>query len=137
IQTSANVVLVASFGELEAAVHRVSSATPVARSTHQQRNFVRLGAAVIDVTRGRVIRGKLSTPLAPCEHALFAALLRRAGESVSRQTLLEEVWSGKHTTTRVVDRQVFLLRQRIEENPRRPRFIKTVFDEGYCLDLAG
>lgn len=111
------------------------------RDTSQPRNsarqLVKLGSAVIDLARGCVIRGSSSIPLAPCEQALFGALLRRAGQSVSRETLLDEVWNGKQTSSRVVDRQVFLLRQRIEENPKRPRFIKTVFEEGYRLDLAG
>lgn len=109
---------------------RRSSAARVASAPLQ------LGNTTVDIERGYVLRDNRSVALAPCEHAVLTALARRAGECVSRETLLDEVWKGKATSSRVVDRQIFLLRRRIEENPRRPRFIVTAFERGYRLVLA-
>ncbi|MCK5076146.1 MAG: response regulator transcription factor, partial [Calditrichia bacterium] len=55
-------------------------------------------------------------------------------ETVSRDSLLEEVWGyDEMVTSRTVDNFILRLRQKIEENPGHPRHILTVHGIGYKL----
>ncbi len=67
---------------------------------------------------------------------LLQMLMERPGEVVGRSLLFKEVWKTDYTgDTRTLDVHISWLRQAIEENPRDPRFIKTIRGVGYRLDL--
>ena len=66
------------------------------------------------------------------EATLLRYLLQHAGETVSRRTLLEEVWGVRQDTdTRTVDNFVARLRRYIEAEPSHPRHLLTVRGVGY------
>lgn len=70
--------------------------------------------------------------LTPKEYAMLEFFLRKEGQALTRETLLNAVWhSSVLTTTRSVDRCVNTLRKKIEENSKVPQFIKSVRDVGY------
>jgi DNA-binding response OmpR family regulator len=66
------------------------------------------------------------------EAQLLRHLVARAGQIVSRKTLLEDVW-GLHedTDTRAIDNFIARLRKYIEDEPSRPRHLLTVRGVGY------
>ena len=66
------------------------------------------------------------------EAELLRHLVGRAGQVVSRKSLLEEVW-GLHedTDTRAIDNFIVRLRKYIEDEPSRPRHLLTVRGVGY------
>ncbi|MEB3173895.1 MAG: response regulator transcription factor [Cyanobacteriota bacterium] len=71
------------------------------------------------------------------EFELLHCLLQRHGQTVSPSEILKEVWGYEPDddieTIRVHIRH---LRTKLEPEPRRPRYIKTVYGAGYCLDLG-
>jgi DNA-binding response OmpR family regulator len=83
-------------------------------------------------TRGRTLR------LTLMEAELLRHLVRRAGQVVSRKSLLEEVW-GLHedTDTRAIDNFIVRLRKYIEDEPSRPRHLLTVRGVGYRFVAEG
>ena len=63
---------------------------------------------------------------------LLHKLVREEGEVVTRDDLMSEVWGyDVIPSTRTVDNHVSMLRSQFEEDPRNPRFIKTVHGVGY------
>jgi two-component system response regulator RpaA len=70
------------------------------------------------------------------EFELLHCLLQRHGQTVSPPLILKEVWGYEPDddieTIRVHVRH---LRTKLEPEPRKPRFIKTVYGAGYCLEL--
>ena len=70
------------------------------------------------------------------EFELLHCLLQRHGQTVSPSLILKEVWGYEPDddieTIRVHVRH---LRTKLEPEPRKPRFIKTVYGAGYCLEL--
>jgi DNA-binding response OmpR family regulator len=66
------------------------------------------------------------------EAKLLRHLIRNAGKTVSRKSMLEDVW-GLHedTDTRAIDNFIVRLRRYIEKNPSRPRYLVTVRGVGY------
>ena len=83
--------------------------------------------------RNQVLRrGRAEQPLTLMEATLLRYLVQHAGETVSRRTLLEEVWGVRQDTdTRTVDNFVARLRRYIEAEPAHPRHLLTVRGVGY------
>lgn len=83
--------------------------------------------------RQAYIRGK-KLHLTPVEYGLLVTLMRSSGQLVTHDDLLRAVWGeqyeGDYSVLRV---NISRLRQKIEENPRRPTYIVTVPSEGYRM----
>ena len=59
-------------------------------------------------------------------------LAERPSRMVYRDVLFKEAWGMVDVTT-TPDRAVSRLRQKIEPDPRNPRFLRTVHGDGYIL----
>ncbi|RME49079.1 MAG: winged helix family transcriptional regulator [Chloroflexi bacterium] len=71
------------------------------------------------------------------ECRLLAVLMRNAGEVLSRKYLMQEVWRTNFIDdTRTLEVHVCWLRKKIEEDPRRPRYLRTVRGKGYQFAIA-
>ena len=92
------------------------------------------GDIAIDVP-GRVVTvaGK-PIELTGIEFDILVALARRAGRVVAREALLQEAGRGDvHVSERTVDVHISHVRQKLSDDPRSPRIIKTVRGVGYVL----
>ncbi len=86
----------------------------------------------IDMIGQQVYREGRAVRLRPREYDLLVALARRAGQVISRDELLREVWEHPVTiSTRTVDAHIVELRRQIEKDPAHPRHIVTVPKVGY------
>lgn len=66
------------------------------------------------------------------EVGILNLLARRAGEVVSRDEILDEVWGvGKYPSSRTVDNFVVRLRRHFEPDPSNPVYFHTVWGVGY------
>jgi two-component system, OmpR family, phosphate regulon response regulator OmpR len=90
---------------------------------------LRLGDCRFDAERGELWRGADAVRLTTGEAQLLTALARKAGNTVSRQ----ELAGGEEGGARAVDVQVTRLRRKIEPDPKQPRYLQTVWGEGYVL----
>ena len=101
-----------------------------------QKNLLQVGPLMLD-TEQRWVRceGKQAR-LTPRLVILLKTLMERAGEVVERNNLFRIVWDTAYTAdTRTLDVHVSWLRQALEDDPRHPRFVKTVRGVGYRLDV--
>jgi two-component system, OmpR family, alkaline phosphatase synthesis response regulator PhoP len=90
------------------------------------------GAVRIDLRRAEVSREGQPVNLSAKEFQLLRYFLGHRGIVVSRDELLREVWGyGVVPSSRTVDVHVAWLRQKLEEDPKNPRFILTVIGLGY------
>jgi len=90
------------------------------------------GEIMINFKRAEVHRKGTLLDLSAQEFRLLQYFVLHAGETLSRQQLLDEVW-GYETmpSTRTIDVHVAWLRQKIEQNPRHPSRIVTIHKLGY------
>jgi two-component system KDP operon response regulator KdpE len=90
------------------------------------------GELVIDLGGHVVRRDGADVHLTPTELKLLAFLVRHAGKVVTHGQLLKEVW-GKHSQGQehYVRIHVHKLRQKIEQDPARPRYLHTEAGVGY------
>ncbi|MCA9839454.1 MAG: response regulator transcription factor [Trueperaceae bacterium] len=71
-------------------------------------------------------------PLGERELGIFRLLARRAGEVVSRDDILDEVWGNDaFPSSRTVDNFVMRLRKLFEPEPARPIYFHTIWGVGY------
>jgi two-component system OmpR family response regulator len=91
----------------------------------------------LDPATHQVTRGECAVALTPRQFALLEFLMRRAGEVVSKTTILEHVWDFAYDgDPNIVEVYVRQLRQRIDE-PFGRQSLQTVRLVGYRLDPAG
>jgi two-component system alkaline phosphatase synthesis response regulator PhoP len=98
----------------------------------QDAETIAFGAAQVDFKRSEArLKGRVVN-LSAREFHLLRYLAGHAGEVITRDRLLEEVWGFNHIPfTRTVDVHITWLRQKLEENPKYPRHIVTVRGTGY------
>ena len=97
-----------------------------------------LGDIVVDFRARRATRGGADINLSQREIEVLQYLAERSGRLVTRDDLLHEVWGYRDAPlTRSVDISIARLRRKIEPDPHRPRFIRTMHGDGYCLTPAG
>jgi DNA-binding response OmpR family regulator len=90
------------------------------------------GAVELDFDRQEASRGGRRVDLTGKEFEVLRLLARHRGEIVTRDRLLNEVWGYEsYPTTRTVDNHILRLRQKLEENSSDPRYILSVYGEGY------
>jgi two-component system alkaline phosphatase synthesis response regulator PhoP len=95
-------------------------------------DVVRFGDVEIDFDRHDATRAGRPVELTGKELEVLRLLTRHRGRVVSREQLLDEVWGYEHyPTTRTVDNHILRLRQKLEPNPSDPKFILSIYGEGY------
>ncbi|HAR6517527.1 TPA: response regulator transcription factor [Staphylococcus pseudintermedius] len=73
--------------------------------------------------------------LTPKEFELLLYLVERQGRVITREHMLNSVWNYEFAgDSRIVDVHISHLRDKLEENPKQPQFIKTVRGLGYKLE---
>ncbi|AEJ44754.1 two component transcriptional regulator, winged helix family [Alicyclobacillus acidocaldarius subsp. acidocaldarius Tc-4-1] len=93
---------------------------------------LRAGNIVMDVARHEVrVRGQL-VEFTPKEFELLQYFMENPEHVLSRDQLLDRVWGySAATDTRIVDVHVSHLREKIEEDSKNPKYIRTVRGIGY------
>ncbi|MEW5762704.1 MAG: response regulator transcription factor [Bacillota bacterium] len=92
---------------------------------------LRFGELVIDGPRREVTVGGRPVDLTAKEFELLSTLARHPGRVFTREVLLEQVWGSPYVDPRTVDVYVRRVREKIEPDPARPRWIKTRRGAGY------
>jgi len=90
------------------------------------------GELLIDLENRRVeMRGE-PVKLTPTEFRLLSILLRRVGRVVAHEELIKEVWgTEKDVSIGSLKLYIHYLRQKIEDRPRKPRYLLAEWGIGY------
>jgi len=89
----------------------------------------------IDDTRREVLLNGAAVELKPKEYDLLLYLLQHKGRVLSRELILERVWGWDYFgDSRTVDVHVRWLREKIEQDPSKPKRIITVRSAGYRFE---
>ena len=90
------------------------------------------GDVELDFKKYVARKGGQVLDLSPREFEILRYLIRRRGEIVTRDELLDEVWGyDSNPVTRTVDNHIARLRQKIEPDPSAPQHIITAHRLGY------
>jgi DNA-binding winged helix-turn-helix (wHTH) protein/predicted ATPase len=92
---------------------------------------VRFGRHRFDPRAGRLWSGRREIRLTPKAAAVLAALVQRAGEPVTRRDLFAAVWGDTVVGDATLTTCIRELREALDDDVRRPRFIETRHRRGY------
>jgi len=118
-----------SVRELKARVKaRLRRATQIRREIEE----FSFGDIHVDFRKHEVTRGSKSLRLSAKELEVLKYFIQRAGDVVTRDDLLDEVWGyDTFPTTRTVDNYILTIRKKIEKDPSHPAHLITVHSAGY------
>jgi two-component system alkaline phosphatase synthesis response regulator PhoP len=92
------------------------------------------GNVIADFANAGFSKNRKRVVLAAKEAELLRFLINHRGQTLARERILNQVWRGQpFITERTVDVHVAWLRQKLEDDPQSPKYIKTVRGEGYCF----
>ncbi len=90
------------------------------------------GDLTIDSARHEVRKAGMAVPLTPAEFSLLVTLARRPSRVFTRDELLTFALGGESEGyDRVIDTHIKNLRQKLENDPKNPRYLLTVYGAGY------
>lgn len=90
----------------------------------------------LDLEKQKLTRGGKTFALTPKEFILLKILMGRVGQTITRKTLMKEVWETDYLgDTRTLDVHIRWVRQKVEENPSEPQYLITIRGQGYKFQL--
>lgn len=117
-----------AFAELLARIHALARRRPAARTP-----LLKVGDLEFDTVKRRARRAGKAIALSPKEAMLLELLMRRAGETVTRDMIAESVWDSDYNVfTNLIEVFVNRLRQKIDDDAKNS-MITTVRGVGYMM----
>lgn len=129
-----------SMRELLARVHALLRRTDLIKQQMVENEgtlsqMINAGKIEIDLARHTVKNNENPLDLTHKEFDLLVFLARNRGQVFNREALLQKVWGYDYAgDTRTVDVHIRWLREKIEDNPEKPRLLLTIRGVGYKLE---
>ncbi|HOJ11206.1 MAG TPA: response regulator transcription factor, partial [Clostridiales bacterium] len=87
---------------------------------------------VMDNKAQRFFKDESEIELTPTEFLILKTFMENPGKAISRDELLNAVWGKNYFgDMKTVDVYIRRIREKIEDNPSRPKYIETVWGRGY------
>ncbi|MBO6141227.1 MAG: response regulator transcription factor [Ruminococcus sp.] len=102
-----------------------------------EERVVRFGDVSVSISSRTVTKGGKAVSLSLKEFDLLSALCENKNTALTKERLISDVWgafSAVEPSTLTV--HIRWLREKLEDDPAHPQFIKTVFKVGYMLEVA-
>ncbi|MGM9536224.1 MAG: cell wall metabolism DNA-binding response regulator WalR [Intestinibacter sp.] len=89
---------------------------------------------VLDLDKRKLFKDGKEIELTPTEFSIVKYLMVNAKESLSRDQILTEVWGNNYLYDfKIVDVNIRRIRNKIEDDPSKPKYIQTIWGFGYCF----
>ena len=120
-----------SLAVLLAKVQTVLKRYRIPENKTSESNIFVLDKLKINFTAGCVCVDEKEIELKSKEYKLLAYLAKNRGRTVTKDEIFENVWGDSVTGDNTLNVHIRHLREKIEPNPNKPRYIKTVWGVGY------
>lgn len=101
----------------------------------EEENIIQIDDLMINLDTHEVSLGDKMVKLTPTEFDILALLAKSRGKVFSIENIYESVWNQDFMTSdNTVMVHIRKIREKIESDPRNPRFIKTVWGVGYKIE---
>ncbi len=102
---------------------------------HEQQTITEVNGLVLDQEAKEVKLDGNSIKLTPIEYKITELLLLNAGRVFSINEIYERVWNEPaYNAENIVAVHIRKIREKIEENPKNPRYVKVVWGIGYKIE---
>lgn len=89
----------------------------------------------IDKDTMKIYVNKKEVSLKSREFKLFSYLFENKNKIVSKEEIFTHVWGNEFFSDGTLNVHIRKLREKIEENPNEPKYIKTIWGTGYILEI--
>ena len=87
---------------------------------------------LLDIAANKFFKNGVEIELTPTEFALLKMFMENQGKALKRNEMLNAVWGQDYFgDTKTLDVHIRRLREKLEDNPSVPEYIKTVWGFGY------
>ena len=101
-----------------------------------EEKIVNFGNISVNITARSVTKKGNPVPLSLREFDLIAYLCEHKNSAIPKEKLLSEVWGAFSTVeTSTLTVHIRWLREKLEDEPAKPHYIKTVYKVGYMLEV--
>ncbi|MBC7871971.1 MAG: response regulator transcription factor [Chitinophagaceae bacterium] len=101
-----------------------------------QEEILEIGPFCMNVARRLLVAHGKETQLTPKLGLLVEMFLRHPGQIIDRKLIMEKVWETDYLgDTRTLDVHIRWVRQVLDDDSKKPRYLKTVRGVGYCLEV--
>ena len=88
----------------------------------------------LDIDKRKLYKNNIEIELTPTEFSIVKYLMTNASQSLSRDQILKEVWGSNYLYDfKIVDVNIRRIRNKIEDDPSKPKYIQTVWGYGYSF----
>ncbi|WP_313560794.1 response regulator transcription factor [Ruminiclostridium cellobioparum] len=103
------------------------------RMGRTENNVFSSGEILIDYDKMQVKRADETVKLTATEYRLLTLLTKNSGQVLTRRSILEKLWDVDEAFVdeNALSVNMRRLRQKLEKDPKKPYYIKTVFGIGY------
>jgi two-component system response regulator RegX3 len=105
------------------------------KSRPQFHSLIRFGDFTIDLVLKKLLRGDLEIKLKAMEYKLLTYLAINKDRTISKDELFRKVWNDAITGDGTLNVHVRRLREKIEDDPNNPQYIKTIWKTGYVFEI--
>ena len=114
----------------------VSRIRSVLRRCGKTGSVIKIGELEVDTNKAVITREKEVLYLSALEYKLLLVFLNNRGFVLSRERLLEEIWdsSGEFVNDNTLTVYIKRLREKLEQDPQKPKYIKTIRGLGYKME---
>ena len=97
-------------------------------------NVYRIGGIELNEDTKEVLVDGEPVKMTPMEFKILALLMRSPGRVFSAEEIYERVWNERAINTDTVMVHVRKIREKIEYNPKEPKYLKVVWGVGYKIE---
>jgi DNA-binding response OmpR family regulator len=110
----------------------------VSKASHKAKNILECKGFKLDANRHIVIKSEEEFKLSSTEFRILSFLMQNSEKYYTPKELYFKVWGEKSWgDTRTVIVHIHNIRNKIEEDPNNPRFLKMEWGQGYYFDPKG
>ena len=89
---------------------------------------------ILNIDKRKLYKNGIEIELTPTEFLIVKYLMVNTKKSLSRDQILNEVWGSNYLYDfKIVDVNIRRIRNKIEDDPSKPKYIQTVWGYGYCF----
>ena len=121
------------------AVLRARVNTQLRKQSHLQSDVFQIDDFVFDFSKMEFSKNEKALELSKTEQKLLRILIDSKGNTLERAVLVDRIWTdgAEYVDENALSVTIKRLRDKLEENPSKPEYIKTVYGIGYTWAVKG